>query len=183
MELLAAPDWAKEAVDWEHPYPSADALMAAAIQIAALSADNQGGPFGAVLADNQNRLVEIGWNFVVESHDSTHHAETHCVRRAQSRLATHDLGRTSLSGLALYSSCSPCVHCFGVIYWSGLKYIFAAASKEDAEAAGFDEGPLTAEMWEIAREKKGIIYTPNFCRDDAALEPFRIFARKGGKLY
>jgi tRNA(Arg) A34 adenosine deaminase TadA len=83
----------------------------------------------------------------------------------------------------LFSSCAPCVHCFGVIYWSGLKQIYSAASKEDAESAGFDEGPLTQEMWDSANTKKGIYYYPDFCGGESARRPFQVFAALQGTLY
>ncbi|NLF25696.1 MAG: nucleoside deaminase [Deltaproteobacteria bacterium] len=182
-DYFSTPEWLSSLVAWDRPGFTPQLLMKTAIDVAIASAKNGGGPFGAVLADASGKIVEIGWNYVVKSHDSTRHAETHCIRRAQNLLNTHDLGAPGLPELALYSSCSPCVHCFGVIYWSGLKKVLAAATKEDAEAAGFDEGPLTPDMWAAAKERKGIEYTPCFCRDQQALEPFRVFAALNGKLY
>ena len=182
-DYFSNPPWLRDVIDWKVPGRTQPQLMAAAVDIAVASAKNGGGPFGAVLAESGGKIVEIGWNCVVKMHDSTSHAEAHCIRRAQRRLRTHDLGAPGLPELSLYSSCSPCIQCFGVIYWSGLKKILSAAGREAAESAGFDEGPLTPGMWQTAKERKGIEYIPSFCCDDAALEPFRVFAAVGGKLY
>lgn len=183
FDPLFDPEWVQRIMaDFSGALAPAD-IMRAAIELACGSAQNGGGPFGAVLADRDGRIIEHGWNGVVLSRDSTLHAEAHCIRRAQRKFQTHDLGEPRFDGAALFSSCAPCIHCFGVIYWSGLKRVYAAASKADAEAAGFDEGPLTAEMWAAAQTKKGILYTPGFCAGEAALKPFRLFAACGGRLY
>ena len=183
LDYFINPPWVESAVKINAAALPPELLMKTAVDLAAASAANSGGPFGAVLADPQGNIIEIGWNYVVQAHNSMLHAEAHCIRRAQRMLRTHDLGAPGLPEFRLFSSCAPCVQCFGAIYWSGLKQIFAAAGKEEAEAAGFDEGPLTPDMWAVAREKKGICYVPNFYRNDAALEPFRVFAAARGTLY
>lgn len=152
--------------------------MDLALRIALESARHGGGPFGAVVADAQGRVVEVGWNQVVASHDSTAHAEVVAIRRAQAKLGTH-----RLDGHALYTSCAPCIQCFGAIYWSGLARVVASARKEDAEAIGFEEGPMDGALWARALSEKGIAYEPDVRRDEAALEPFRVYARRGGTNY
>lgn len=155
-----------------------DALMDLAIEIALTSAKNGGGPFGAVLADAQGRVVDVGWNAVLATTDSTAHAEIVALRRAQSRLGTHRLG-----GAALFSSCAPCIQCYGAIYWSGLSKVYAAARKADAETIGFDEGPALDALWEHARSERGIEYLADFRRDERALAPLRLYRERGGVDY
>lgn len=152
--------------------------MALAIDIALASARNGGGPFGAVIADGQGRVVEVGWNQVVASHDSTAHAEIVAMRRAQTRKASH-----LLPGHALYTSCAPCIQCYGAIYWSGVTRVYAAASKADAEALGFDEGPAMDALWKHATQARGITFVPDFQRDAHALLPFKTYREVGGIDY
>jgi tRNA(Arg) A34 adenosine deaminase TadA len=180
MNPLALPPWLPKDFPWEASRTSEE-CMALSISIALASARHGGGPFGAVLADEQGQLVEIGWNNVIESRDSTAHAEIHCLRRAQQRLGTHNL--RAAGELTLYSSCAPCIQCFGAIFWSGVTRVYTAATKEDAEKLGFQEGPATEALWEEARREKGIVYTPCFCRDERALEPFRVYLARGGVIY
>lgn len=156
--------------------------MQVAVEIAIQSASNQGGPFGAVIADSTGKILECGWNHVVQWADSTCHAEVHCMRRLQRKLKTNDLS-TYHDQLSMYCSCSPCIQCFGAIYWSGLKRIFAAAGKEDAEAIGFDEGPISEHLWQEAEKEKGIVFTPAFGRTERALLPFKTFQECCGTAY
>lgn len=171
------PAWVPKDVPWDATF-SPEELMALAVSLAAASARHGGGPFGAVVADPEGRVIEVGWNDVVRAADSTAHAEIVAMRRAQARLGTH-----RLEGLTLYSSCAPCIQCFGAIYWSGLARVLDAATKEDAEALGFEEGPPMMELWAQARRAKGIERVERFARDERALEPFRAYRARGGVNY
>lgn len=155
-----------------------EALMALAVDVALASARNGGGPFGAVIADANGQPVALGWNQVLATHDSTAHAEIVAMRRAEQQLATH-----RLEGLALFTSCAPCIQCFGAIYWSGIARVYAAARKADAETIGFDEGPPMEALWEHARAARGIAYVPDFQRDERALAPLRVYRERGGVDY
>lgn len=153
-------------------------LMRRAVDLALRSVEQGGGPFGALVARPDGRVVAEGWNRVVELRDSTAHAEVVALRAAQQALGTH-----RLDGLVLYTSCAPCIQCYGAIYWSGLSHVYACATKEDAEAIGFEEGPPMDALWKHAREAKGIEYVPRFGRDERALAPLREYARRGGVNY
>ena len=152
--------------------------MALAIEVALRSAQQGSGPFGAVVADPEGRAVDVGWNEVVSSHDSTAHAEITALRRAQARAGTH-----RLEGYALYTSCAPCIQCYGAIYWSGVSRVYAAARKEDAEEIGFDEGPPMRALWDHAREARGIALHEDFHRDERALAPLKLYKARGGPDY
>lgn len=155
-----------------------DALMRLAIDVALASAKHGGGPFGAVVADAHGRVASLGWNQVLATNDSTAHAEVVALRRAQAAAGTH-----RLEGHTLYTSCAPCIQCYGAIYWSGLAKVIAAARKEDAEEIGFDEGPQMHALWAHAREARGILYVADFLRDERALEPLRVYRAAGGLDY
>lgn len=101
---------------------------------------NQGGPFGAVIA-RDDEIIGRGWNCVTSTNDPTAHAEMMAIRDACSRLKAF-----SLAGCEIYSSCEPCPMCLAAIYWSRLDRIYYAASRDDAAAAGFDDQNFYREL-------------------------------------
>lgn len=177
------PDWAEQIVQPGHRFEDAPAVLDAAIDLATGSARNGSGPFGALIVDDTLEVVSTGWNRVIENVDSTSHAEIEAIRAAELRLGTHDLGATDRGPLAIFTSCAPCVMCFGAIYWSGLARVVAAASADAAERIGFQEGPVTDEMWTIARKHKGIAFESEASTRRDPAEPFHAYEAEGGALY
>ena len=86
-------------------------------------------PFGAVLVDEQNRVVLQAENTVVTGRDSTGHAETNLVR-----LATQQFSPEQLARFTLYTSTEPCAMCAGAIYWSQIGRVVFALSEMDLYA-------------------------------------------------
>ena len=105
-----------------------------------LASDNArsgiGGPFGALIAAGEEIVAE-GVNRVTSELDPTAHAEVCAIREACRRL-----GRFSLQGYSLYSSCEPCPMCLSAIYWARLDALYFVASREDAARAGFADSLL-----------------------------------------
>jgi tRNA(Arg) A34 adenosine deaminase TadA len=100
-----------------------------------------GGPFGAVIADQDGRIVSEGWNCVTSGNDPTAHAEITAIRRA-----CESLDRFDLKGHVIYSSCEPCPMCLAAIYWARLDRLIFANSREQAAAIGFDDAAIYAEI-------------------------------------
>jgi len=69
------------------------------------------------------------------------HAEVNAIRIAASLLKTFDL-----SGCVIYSSCEPCPMCLGAIYWARLDKLFFAATRTDAQNAGFSDALIYSEI-------------------------------------
>jgi len=115
-------------------------FLARAIEIAGISIKNGGGPFGAVISKNGEKISEAS-NKVVLTHDPTAHAEILAIRAASSLLNSHDL-----SECTLYSSCEPCPMCLGAIYWAGIKKVVYASDRSDAEEAGFSDKMIYEEI-------------------------------------
>lgn len=103
------------------------------VKIAFIGIENGGGPFGAVVA-REGEIFAEAFNRVVLDNDPTSHAEILAIRKAASKLGTHDL-----SSCILYTSCEPCPMCLGAIYWAGIKKVFYAYDRKDAEKAGFSD--------------------------------------------
>jgi tRNA(Arg) A34 adenosine deaminase TadA len=99
------------------------------ISVAWQARKNGNHPFGAVLVDDQNRVILQAENTVVTGRDSTGHAETNLVR-----LATQRFSPEQLVHYTLYSSTEPCAMCAGAIYWSHIGRVVYALSEVDLYA-------------------------------------------------
>jgi len=62
------------------------------------------------------------------------------------RSACRALATFTLSGCEIYASCEPCPMCLGAIYWARLDRLWFAASRDDAEHAGFDDSRIYREL-------------------------------------
>lgn len=99
-----------------------------------------GGPFGAVVV-HDNQIVSIGYNQVTSTNDPTAHAEVVAIRNA-----CKALNNFKLTDCTLYSSCEPCPMCLSAIYWSRIKTVYFANTKEDAASIGFDDEYIYQEI-------------------------------------
>ena len=94
---------------------------------------NQGGPFGAVIAQG-TRVIAAASNSVLASHDPTCHAEVNAIRAACEKLGTH-----LLTGLDIYSTTEPCPMCFSAIHWAQMKHVYYGTTIADVKKLGFNE--------------------------------------------
>ncbi|MDR1563308.1 MAG: nucleoside deaminase [Dysgonamonadaceae bacterium] len=99
-----------------------------------------GGPFGALIVKG-DMIISEAVNTVTLTNDPTAHAEVNAIRAACKALNTFDL-----SGSVLYSSCEPCPMCLSAIYWAHIDKIYYAASRYDAQDAGFDDSFIYEEL-------------------------------------
>ncbi|WP_420238684.1 nucleoside deaminase [Telmatobacter bradus] len=97
------------------------------------AASGAGGPFAAIIV-HEGKIVGEGVNTVAATHDPTAHGEVNAIRAAGKAL-----GRFSLRGCQLYTSCEPCPMCLAASYWARVDAIFYGASAADAARAGFDD--------------------------------------------
>lgn len=179
---LELPAWMEPFLDnWTGPLDSPESRMKLAV---ALSAENvrqkTGGPFGAIVVEAEsNRLLGAGVNLVTSSELSMAHAEMVAVAIAQGLTGSWNLGAGP--PVQLVTSCEPCAMCFGAVPWSGVSSLVWGASRQDAEAAGFDEGDKP-EDWPQTLEKRGIRTTGAILRGEAAAVLAR-YARRDGHIY
>ncbi|MDH5764555.1 MAG: nucleoside deaminase [Gammaproteobacteria bacterium] len=110
------------------------------IEIATLSVNQGGGPFGAIIVKDDT-IISTGNNQVTINNDPTAHAEIIAIRNACQTLASF-----TLEGCILYSSCEPCPMCMSAIYWSRLDRVVFAATEKDAAKAGFDDANIAREL-------------------------------------
>ncbi len=150
----------------------------------ALSAENirreTGGPFGAVVVQEESgRLAGVGINLVTSLQASIAHAEIIALSLAQVAVESWNLG--SAGRMQLVTSCEPCAMCFGAVPWSGVSSVVCGARKQDAEAAGFDEGDKP-QNWPVTLEQRGIQVRLDVMRDEAA-RVLRDYAAGAGTIY
>jgi tRNA(Arg) A34 adenosine deaminase TadA len=143
--------------------------MALAIRLSAENVEREpgGGPFAAaVFHQDTGALVAVGVNSVVRLGNSVLHAEVMALVLAHQALGVHTFAPPDGPSLELVSSCEPCVMCLGAVAWSGVRRLVTGAAKADAEALGFDEGPVTAESYDQLR-RRGVEVTRGVLRDEA----------------
>jgi len=109
--------------------------------------DGEGGPFAAVVVLD-DRILGEGWNQVTGHNDPTAHAEIVAIREA-----CRTLGRFSLDGCVIYTTCEPCPMCLAAIYWARIERIYYANTTEDAAGIGFDDALLYRELATPADER------------------------------
>jgi tRNA(Arg) A34 adenosine deaminase TadA len=95
-----------------------------AIAVAQRSRDKGNHPFGAVLVDENGKVLLEGENTVNTEHDATGHAESNLVRAACKQYDTATLAKCTL-----YSSTEPCPMCSGAIFWSGIGRVVYALTE------------------------------------------------------
>lgn len=85
--------------------------------ILAQKAGNEGEiPVGAIVIDQDNKLIASAYNRKQKEQDCTAHAEIIAIR-----LACQNLGNWRLSNCTLYVTLEPCIMCAGAIIHSRLK--------------------------------------------------------------
>lgn len=158
----------------EHRMELAIALAAANVE------QGTGGPFGAIVVQEEtNRLAGVGVNLVTGINLSSAHAEIVALSLAQIATGSWNLGK--LGPTQLVTSCEPCAMCFGAVPWSGVTSVVCGASKEDAEAAGFDEGDKPVN-WTESLHQRGIEVRLNVMRDEAA-RVLQEYSEGAGTIY
>lgn len=179
---LALPDWLDGFVQaWHDPLETVEQRMCLAVALADENVrQHTGGPFGAIVVEQgSGRLLGVGVNLVTRLELSLAHAEMVAVSLAQSAAGNWNLGASAKTQLV--TSCEPCAMCFGAVPWSGVSSIVWGALREDAEAAGFDEGDKPRD-WIKSLQSRGIETVGGVLRTEAAAVLKR-YAGRDGAIY
>jgi tRNA(Arg) A34 adenosine deaminase TadA len=157
---ISVPGWLAEETEAAsaRKFDSDDERMRFVIKLLSANIEQQtGGPFAAAIFSSAGELISTGVNLVPSSNCSLLHAEIVALLLAEERLRSFSI-RTALakenlpsassdSQALIYSSCAPCIQCFGAIWWAGLDELVYAAPASAAIELGFNEGPLPL-AWE-----------------------------------
>ena len=167
--------------DWQQPLLSIDQRMQLTIALSKQSVlQKTGGPFGAVVVNDETGvLVSVGINLVTTAGLSIAHAEMVALSLAQLSMGQWNLSHSG--PLQLVTSCEPCAMCFGALPWSGITSLVCGARKEDAEAAGFDEGDKP-EQWVESLRLRDIEVKRGVLRSQAAAV-LTYYHDNGGPIY
>ena len=85
-------------------------------------------PFGAAVVHTRSgRMLLRTLNAVKQQCDPSAHAEVRAIR-----LATRRLGKLSLAGYTLYTTCEPCPMCMSAALWARLDRVVYGATIADA---------------------------------------------------
>ena len=101
------------------------ALLRHAISLAASAREHGNHPFGALLADENGRILLTAENTVNTANDATGHAETNLVRMGSKQFSMEVLAKSTL-----YTSTEPCPMCSGAIFWTGIGRVVYALSED-----------------------------------------------------
>jgi len=175
---VTLPSWTSSHKIPDH-FGSPEEKMSFVIQLSATNvAEKTGGPFAAAIFRG-GTLLGFGTNRVLPSNNCTLHAEMVAIMGAQRALGHYTLnsGTTEGDGCELYSSCEPCCMCLGATLWSGVTSLVCGAAKNDAQSAGFDEGPVYDSSYEHLKNA-GISIRRGFMRMEAAAV-LRDYGREG----
>lgn len=180
---ITLPAWLDDLVDTDRAYRTEQERMSLAIAVARENVlRDSGGPFGAaVFQSDTGRLVGIGVNLVVGRRNSVLHAEMVALMTAERSVGSYTLGGAARPTHDLVASCNPCAMCLGAALWSGVHRIVTGATREDAMAFGFDEGPVFPESYEYL-ERRGVRLVPRVLRDEARAV-LELYQNRGGEVY
>lgn len=179
---ITLPDWAA-GVPLDQVVPDDEARMRLVID---LSRENirrgTGGPFAAAIFEaGTGRLVSIGPNLVLHLQSSVMHGEVVAIILAQERVGSFRLSVPGQPRHELFTSCEPCAMCLGAVLWSGVSRLVCGAHRDDAQAIGFDEGPVGAASY-AHLERAGIAVVRELLRADARAV-LQEYARNDGIIY
>lgn len=141
---------------------SHDQLMQRAIDLAERNAKTRkGGPFGAVIADSQGKILSEGTNGITSRVDPTAHAEIMAIRKAVEKL-----GQSDLSDCLLYCSSEPTMMGQALIISVGIRHVYYGLSHKEINIIRSRENKVRAEL--TNKEQKETQYT-QLGHDDAMI--------------
>ncbi|TFG46244.1 MAG: nucleoside deaminase [Gemmatimonadales bacterium] len=180
---IELPSWVDGLVDWQRRYPRPEDRMALVIAVGHEQIRRAtGGPFAAAVFERDSGvLVAVGVNLAVPSHNCVLHAEVVALMMAGAQLHSHSLGAEGMPQHELVSSCEPCAMCLGAVFWSGAASLVTGATKGDAEAVGYNEGPVFPESY-AHLERKGMTVVREIMREEARAL-FAAYQAAGGEIY
>ncbi len=180
---IRLPAWVDQVVDFQRLYETAEQRMGLAIELALENTLRRtGGPFGACVFEiDTGRLVSVGVNLVVPSHNSMLHAEVVACMMAEARVGSYTLKAPALPAHELVTSCDPCAMCLGATLWAGILRIVCGATRADAAQIFFDEGPVFPESWDYL-QARGVDVVREVLREEARTVLVR-YAKLSGTIY
>jgi tRNA(Arg) A34 adenosine deaminase TadA len=179
---LTLPPWVHDLDISGRSFAGDEAKVAFAIELARRNVESRsGGPFGAAVFDDRDRVVSVGVNRVLPQSCSAAHAEIMAFMLAQQRMQRSRLNEDGRK-VVLATSAQPCCQCYGASVWAGIDRLLIGARSEDTESlTEFDEGPLPSD-WVGELQRRGIEVVRDLNRDDARAV-LKAYGELGGAFY
>ena len=177
------PVWLLDFITGSPVIQSPEDAMRLAIELARTNVERErGGPFGAlVIQKPHNRIVGAGVNCVQRNNNAMLHAEVMALMMAQQHIGSYSLKSAQLPPHELITTCEPCAMCLGAALWSGVTSIVCGAHRSDAQAIGFDEGPVFDKSYRYIK-LKGIKIIFGMLKKEAR-DLFALYREKNGLIY
>jgi tRNA(adenine34) deaminase len=115
--------------------------MRAALAQAAMAAESEDVPIGAVVLSAAGEVIGAGHNVRERDGDPTGHAEVIALRAAAA-----SLGEWRLTGCTLVVTLEPCTMCAGAAVLARVERVVFAAYDEKAGAVG--------SLWDVVRDRR-----------------------------
>jgi tRNA(Arg) A34 adenosine deaminase TadA len=182
MIAIHLPDWVGQVATYQEVYRTEAERMRLCIELARRNVLHGGGPFGAAVFEKETgRLVGVGVNLVVPMNNSVLHAEIVAFMDAELRVGSYSLAAPGLAVHEVVTTCEPCAMCLGASLWAGVKRIVFGATRDDAMALQFEEGPVFPQSYEYLRNR-GVEIVPEILREEAR-GVFQLYRDNGGPIY
>lgn len=136
--------------------------------------EQDGGPFGAIIVDENENIIAIENNKVLKQKDPTAHAEIVAIREACKKLNTYDLSKC-----VLYTSCEPCPMCLSAIIWANIKKVYYGCNKKDATNIGFRDDMI----YEFLKGNKENLLSLEEMDREECLKTFEEYKNNKGVIY
>ena len=182
MIKVELPGWIADIATYGTIYRTGEERMRLCIELARQNVLNGGGPFGAAIFQVESgELVGTGVNLVVPLNNSVLHAEMVAFMDAEARVGSYTLAAEGLPAHEVVTTCEPCAMCLGASLWAGVRRIVYGATREDASALAFDEGPVFPQSYDYLRAR-GIEIVPEILRGEARAI-FKLYRDHQGPIY
>ncbi len=136
--------------------------------------NQEGGPFGVVIVDEEGNVIANGNNKVISNNDPTAHAEIVAIREACKKLKKYDL-----SNCILYSSCEPCPMCLSAIIWANINEVYYGCTREDAGEIGFRDDVI----YDYLKGKKYDLIKLKQIDREECIQTFKKYEESNGIIY
>ncbi|MCP4355709.1 MAG: nucleoside deaminase [Proteobacteria bacterium] len=136
-----------------------DSIMKRTLELAKIAFQEDEVPVGAVIFDDEGRIIAESENKTRRGKSVTKHAEL-CVIEKVGQIA----GSENLSKLNIATSLEPCTMCAQAIAWSKLKAVFIACKDEKSGGVYYN-----AEVFKHSHNKPEVVYLEEYEKESAEL--------------
>lgn len=129
-------------------------LMKKAIDLADKNAKSKrGGPFGAIIADKDGKILGEGMNGITSRVDPTAHAEVMAIRQAADKL-----GKADLSDCVLYCSSEPTMMGRALINSVGIPKVYYGLSHSEMASVKSAKPPVKTEYTQLGHDEALVVF-------------------------